>query len=72
MTEFKTKGTLNVGFIKNGILYKSGDKIDVTKDLLNKGYFVKGTKMNESAASKPVEGKPKKKTKKKETKEIGK
>jgi len=66
--EFKTKGTLKVGFYKDGNMYKCGDQIDVTKDLLDKGYFVKGTKMPESVDSKPVD-KPKKKTKKK-TKEI--
>ena len=48
-------------------MYKCGDQIDVTKDLLDKGYFVKGTTMDESVISKPVD-KQKKKTKK-ETKE---
>lgn len=67
--EFKTKGTLKVGFYKDGNMCKCGDQIDVTKDLLDKGYFVKGTKMPESVISKPSDAKPKKKTKTKKTKE---
>lgn len=66
--KFKTKGTLKVGFYKDGHLYKCGDQIDVTKDLLDKGYFVKGVKMPESFNSKPIDN-LKKKTKKK-TKEV--
>jgi hypothetical protein len=53
-------GILRVGFYKDGYQLKAGDSIKVTKELLDKGYFVKGTKLPE---------KPKKtKTKKTESK----
>jgi hypothetical protein len=41
-------GVLRVGFIKEGYHFKAGASVPITKDLIEKGYFVKGTELKKT------------------------